>query len=88
MYLYPPEIRKFILDNPVNGYRNYIAKDVTDEALEAFVGEELDLKELWGKQLGREWKGRYDFSQVQERADAFRQRLDKEREAEEEGGAE
>ena len=83
MYLYPPEIRKFILHHPVTDNWNYIAEDVTDEALEAFVGEELDLAELWGKHLGTAWKGRYDFSQVQERADAIRRRLEEQGRAEE-----
>lgn len=87
MYIYPPEIRKFILDHPVTGCRNYIAEDVTDEALEAFVGEDMDIKELWGKDLGPEWEGRYDFSQVQERADAIRRRLEEQGHEEEENEA-
>lgn len=80
MYLYPPEIRKFILHHPVNDNWNYIAKDVPDDVLEMFVEEDMDQKELWEEFWrpgeGPAYEPQYDFSQVQERADAIRRRLE------------
>ncbi len=92
MYIYPPEIRKFILDNPVTYNWNYIAKDVPDDVLEMFVGEDLSRKNLWEdfwrSRGGPEWPGHYDFSQVQTRADAIRQRLEERGTEDEEGNEE